>query len=67
MIEQLTERREVVRRELARDLSLALLALADELTSLAERVDSLDSASLATVSEFAGQSRYDLDCRLDRL
>jgi hypothetical protein len=67
MIEQAVERREVVRQEVARDLQLALLALADELTGLAERVGSLDVAELANVSDFVGDIRYGLDDRLHRL
>ena len=51
------QRREVVRQEVARDLQLALLGLADELTGLAERVGSLDVSALADVSDFVGQTQ----------
>jgi hypothetical protein len=67
MIEQVTERREAVRQDVARDLQLALLTLADELTGLAERVSSLDVSELADVSDFVGQTRYGLDDKLHLL
>ncbi len=56
MIEQAVQRREVVRQEVARDLQLALLTLADELTGLAERIGSLDVAELANISDFVGRA-----------
>jgi hypothetical protein len=57
------QRREVVRQEVARDLQLALLALADELTGLAERVGSLAFSDLAAVSDFVGDTRPPLPSR----
>jgi hypothetical protein len=67
MIEQAHDRREVARQEVARDLRLALLMIADELIGLAERVGSLDVSDLAVVSDFASITRYGLDDKLHRL